>query len=124
MAYRHKKAVCSKTSKDILENIVKLREAEYGLIEAAQTVRAGNPIHQVLEGSSSSNGLHSEAEETVSSGEVDTECIQSHDHATDDFEDYRPQMEVKFDAQEPKVRFEKKGKHRNYAEFRFDYGKL
>ena len=75
MAYQHKKAVCSKTSKDILENIVKLRDAEYGLIEAARTVRTGSLIHETLEGRQSSNGLSDQAEETVSSGEEDTECI-------------------------------------------------
>jgi hypothetical protein len=124
LTYQHKRAVCSRTSRDILENILKLREAEYGLIEAAQTIKTENLTEEILEGRPTSNILPGEAGETVSSGEEDTEHIQAHDHATHDFENYKPPMELKFDAQEPKVRFEKKGKHRNYAEFRFDYGKL
>jgi hypothetical protein len=121
MAYKHKKASCSKTSKDILENIIRCKDSEYGLNEPSETIKATSLLHEIVEGKPSPNALPYQDEALVS--EEETEDVQVHDHATDDFENYKPATELKFDCQEPKVRFEKKGKHRNYAEFRFDYGK-
>lgn len=124
MAYQHKKALCSKTTKDILENILGLRDAEYGLDEASQAAKGTSLVREMAKGTIPPNALPGQEEAPASEDEDEMEHIQVHDHATEDFENYKPPTELEFEAQEPKVRFEKRGKHRNYVEFRFDYGRL
>lgn len=97
------------------------KDSEYDVTDPSETIKATSLLHEIADGRTISNALPCQDEEPVS--EEEAEHVQVDDRATDDFENYKPPTELKFDCQEPKVRFEKKGKHRNYAEFRFDYGK-
>lgn len=125
MTYQHKRTRCAKETKDLLENIAKLRKTEYDLMETTEAVKVGSPFDDVLSGESRSNVLPGQARTVLQEEghqESDEKEIQVHDHDGEEFEDYKPTIEVKLDAQQAKEIFEKKRKHRNYAEFRFDYG--
>ncbi len=125
MTYQHKRTRCAKEAKDILENIAKLRKTEYDLMETTEAVKVGSPFDDVLSGESRSNVLPGQARTVLQEEghqESDEKETQVHDHDGEEFEDYKPAIEVKLDAQQAKEIFEKKRKHRNYAEFRFDYG--
>ncbi len=125
MTYQHKRARCAKETKDILQNIVKLGKTEYDLMETTEAVKVGSPFDDVVKGGSLSNVLPGQARAVLldeDHQESDETEIQVHDHDGEEFEDYKPTIEVKLDAQQAKEIFEKKRKHRNYAEFRFDYG--
>lgn len=121
MAYQHKKVPCSRTPKDILENILGLRDSDYGLTGSSKTINASSAVREAPDAGMFSNGMQDEPEELLSTEEEQTESRQAQNHETKDLQEYRPSTEVECDAQEIKVKFEKKGKHRNYAEFRFDY---
>ncbi|RDE13227.1 MAG: hypothetical protein C4K49_08870 [Candidatus Thorarchaeota archaeon] len=125
MPYQHKKARHAKETKEILENIVKLRKTEYELMESAESVKVGSPFDDVVRNESRPNVLPGQvhkAPQDEDHRESEEKEIQVHDRGSEDFEDYKPTTEIKLDAHQAKETFEKKRKHRNYAEFRFDYG--
>lgn len=125
MTYQHKRARCAKETKDILENIIRLTKTEYDLMEKTEATKVESPFDDVVRSESRSNVLPGQARTVLREEghqEPDEKEIQVHDHDGEDFEDYKPTIEVKLDAQQAKEIFEKKRKHRNYAEFRFDYG--
>ncbi|MFW9963153.1 MAG: hypothetical protein ACFFCX_06305 [Candidatus Sifarchaeia archaeon] len=110
MTYQHKRDRCAKETKEILGNILRMKKSEYELLEASVA-------STTLKSSDKKN--HQKA--NILPG--DTDVLLSREDKMEQMENYRPNQELDFKADDIKECLEKKKKRRNYIEFRSDYDK-
>ncbi|MFX1605143.1 MAG: hypothetical protein ACFFDD_04495 [Promethearchaeota archaeon] len=108
MTYHHKRGSCAKETREILANILQMKNSEYEILEPSAT--SSKPSEQKRE--DQANDL---------SGAIDEEASEV--HARESMESYESTQEIDFEADEVKDCLEKKKKRRNYIEFRPDYEK-
>ncbi|MHA2066651.1 MAG: hypothetical protein ACXABY_19945 [Candidatus Thorarchaeota archaeon] len=118
MTYRHKKTICSKKTREILEKYTSQSDKKYASVQFASIVNVES-AEKVEEEDTP------EAENVL--GE-DVECMEDEIqlppmpvNETEGLEDYTPIEEPTFEVEDTKEEVEKKRKKRNYVEFREDY---
>ncbi len=99
-----------KETKEILDNILRMKKSEYELLETS--VSSTSSKLRDRKNSKKANVLSSEADEVLSSEE-----------ALKEMENYNPTQKLDFKVDDIKDCLEKKKKRRNYIEFRPDYEK-
>ena len=113
-----------KETKEIVENILRMKASEYDLADSSEIVTSGKTIQIIRSGNTEANILPNGTdemmercpdEETV----VDGECVK-----LEDLENYQPGQEIDIAAAELKEGIEKKKKKRNYIEFRKEYEEM
>lgn len=97
-----------KETKEILENILRMKKSEYEMPEPSATSLTSKPFDQ-----------KEPADTNVISCEAESES--SEEGAMEDMESYETSQELDFEVDEVKDCVEKKKKRRNYIEFRPDY---
>jgi hypothetical protein len=98
-----------KNTKDIIEDILRERDADYDLTDSSHTGYSPKPRDSVQ----IENGAN------VLVSDDARECAD-----LNDLENYRPCQEIDFEVTEVKEIFEKKKKKRNYIEFREEHVKV
>ncbi len=99
-----------KETKEILGNILRMTKSEYELFEHVSSSTTSKSFDKKV--SAKPNVLPREAEK-----------MPNNEKALEDMENYNPNQELHFEAEEVKECLEKKKKRRNYIEFRPDYEK-
>ncbi len=99
-----------KETKEILGNILRMKKSEYELFEPVSSSTESKSLDKKV--TAKPNVLPREAED-----------IPDTEGALEDMENYDPNQELNFEAEEVKECLEKKKKRRNYIEFRPDYEK-
>ncbi len=122
MTYKHKHEKCATETKEILENILKLRKAEYDFIEEAKSVTVGNPMEQILRDESAENVLPGASDEILSEGD-EVVVEKPVEMNFEDLENYTQAQEIESEPTKTKAILEKTKKRRNYIEFRDEYVK-
>ncbi|MFW9803799.1 MAG: hypothetical protein ACFFFC_14150 [Candidatus Thorarchaeota archaeon] len=116
MTYRHKKMICSKKTRDILEKYTR-EDSKYASVQFASAVNM-ETTEEIMEEE------RPEAENVL---DEDVDCIDEIQlppmpiNETEGLEDYTPIEEPTFEVEATKEEVEKKRKKRNYVEFREDY---
>ena len=118
MTYRHKKTICSKRTRDILERYTR-QDEKYASVQFASVVNTEATEERMEE---------EELREAENVLDEDLDCIEEIQlppmpiNETEGLEDYTPIEEPTFEVEATKEEVEKKRKKRNYVEFREDYG--
>ncbi len=99
-----------KETKEILGNILRMKKSEYELFEPVSSSTTSKSFDKKVT-----------AKPNVLPGEM--ESIPDNERSLEDMENYNPNQELNFEAEEVKECLEKKKKRRNYIEFRPDYEK-
>ena len=97
-----------KETKEILDNILRMKKSEYEMLDPSATSFTSKPFDQ-----------KEPADANVLSGEAESEL--SEEGTREDMESYETSQELDFEVDEVKDCVEKKKKRRNYIEFRSDY---
>ena len=111
-----------KDSKEIVENILRLRSSDYELADHSEIATSSKAILLKKE-------IEKEANVLLFNDEIELPCeneesrAENHD-ALENIESYQPCQELHFEVSEVKEGFEKKKKRRNYIEFRPEYSKI
>jgi len=113
-----------KETKEIVENILRIKASEYDLADSSDIVTSGKTIQIVNHRRTEVNILPSETEEMMDrcsedEAMVDGECVR-----LEDLESYQSGQEIDIEASELKEGIEKKKKKRNYIEFKKEYEQL
>ena len=118
MTYRHKKMICSKKTREILEKYTSHSDKKYASVQFDSVVNV-----EVAE-----KVMDEECPEAENVREEDTEFMDDEIqlppmpvNETEGLEDYAPIEEPTFEVEATKEEVEKKRKKRNYVEFREDY---
>lgn len=112
-----------KESKEIVENILRMKSSDYELADHSDIVTSRKSI--ILE-----KVVDREVNVLPRSTIKTEECIEEEGAEPEDciniedIETYQPFQEIDFEVSEVKDCFEKKKKRRNYIEFRPDYSKI
>ena len=115
MAYRHKREKCAKETKEILENVLLMKQTEYECIDCAKTITVTSPMGKIVDEETVTNVLPSSAEEKLNESEISSIPIPS--EGNDEFEvieDYIQTIEVDCKEVNAKEIFESARKKRNY----------
>ena len=118
MTYRHKKTICSKKTREILEKYTRLSDEKYASVQSDNVVNledAEKPLDE--ECPDAENVL----DEDVDIIDDDIQLPPMPVNETEGLEDYAPIEEPTFEVEDTKEEVEKKRKRRNYVEFREDY---
>ena len=118
MTYRHKKTICSKKTREILERYTGHSDKKYASVEfdsAVNVEAAEKPEDE--ECPEAENVLDEDAD--VMDEEIQLPPMPVNE--TEGLEDYAPMEEPTFEVEDTKEEVEKKRKKRNYVEFREDY---
>ncbi|MFX1439711.1 MAG: hypothetical protein ACFFFD_05630 [Promethearchaeota archaeon] len=116
MTYRHKKMICSKRTRDILEEYTR-QDGKYASVQFASAVNT----------EATEESMEEEVPEAENVLDEDVDCITEIQlppmpiNETEGFEDYTPIEEPTFEVEATKEEVEKKRKKRNYKESRKDY---
>jgi hypothetical protein len=127
LTYRHKKKECAKSTKDILENVIKEKDSEYEIVSSAKVIKRKKKDSKESKESEDEESDNSNSTNTLSNG--DTVNIQGKElEAVNRSNGVNYELtgsdEVDFNIDEAKKSFEKKKRLRNYLEFRADYAEL
>jgi hypothetical protein len=115
MTYRHKKTICSKKTREILEKYTR-QDQKYASVQFASVVNV----------EAAERSMEEEAEEAENVLDDDVDCVEEIQlppmpvNETEGLEDYVPIEEPTFEVEATKEEVEKKRKKRNYVEFRED----
>ncbi len=110
-----------KDTKEIVENILRMKATEYDLADSSEIVTSGKTIQIIHSGSAETNILPSDTEEMMERCSEDEAMVDGKCVSLEDLESYNPGQEIDIEAAELKEGIEKKKKKRNYIEFRKDY---
>ncbi|MHA2140422.1 MAG: hypothetical protein ACXADC_04955 [Candidatus Thorarchaeota archaeon] len=118
MTYRHKKTICSKKTREILEKYTSQGDKKYASVQFASAVNVES-VEKVEEedGPEADNVLADE----VDCMDQEIQLPPMPVNEMEGLEDYTPMEEPTFEVEETKEEMEKKRKKRNYVEFRDDY---
>ena len=97
-----------KDTREILDNILRMKKSEYEMLEPSTTSLTSKPVDQ--KEPDGANTLPGEADSML-----------SNEGPIEDMETYESTQEMDFEVDEVKDCVEKKKKRRNYIEFRSDY---
>ncbi len=117
MTYRHKKAACSKKTREILERYAGHNDKKYASVQFAGMVNLEDA--EKLEEGDKTEAENVQDEEIQIEDDIQLPPMPVNE--TEIFEDYVPIQEVSFEVEATKEEVEKKKKKRNYIEFRADY---
>ncbi len=121
MAYKHKREKCAKETKEILENVLMMKQAEYETIDCAKTVTVSSPMGRIVNEETIKNVLPSGDEEQLSESESSSIPILSKGNdEIEGIEDYIQTIEVDCKEVKAKEIFESTRKKRNYIDARDD----
>ncbi len=116
MTYRHKKTICSKKTREILERYTRTSDSKYASVQLVSVVNIETDQKDPEEDCP-------EAENVL---DEDADCIEEIQlppmpvNETEGLEEYAPMEEPTFEVEATKEEVEKKRKKRNYVEFRED----
>jgi hypothetical protein len=111
-----------KDTREIVENILHMKASEYDLSESSEIVTSGKTIQIIRQESNEPNVLPSETEEMMESCDDDSIMVDGKCVSFDDLERYDSGQEIDIEVDDLKEGIEKKkGKKRNYIEFKKDY---
>ena len=124
MTYRHKRDACMKNSKEIVENILRMKSSDYEFLDQSEIATSRKVIlfEKTIEGEA--NVLPSHSSDEMESALDEEENRQEDCVTIEDMESYQPCQEFHFEVSEVKDGIERKKKKRNYIEFRPDYSKI
>ena len=117
MTYRHKKTICAKKTREILEKYTRLSDEKYASVQFDDAVNT----------ETTEKLMDEDVEEAENVLDEDVDCIEEIQlppmpvNETEGLEDYTPIEEPTFEVEATKEEVEKKRKKRNYVEFREDY---
>lgn len=120
MTYRHKREKCAQETKEILEDVLKAKNEEYGCLDCAKTIRVGNPMEKILSEEISMNDLKSQAESIIEETQSEKADEIFAEGQVDSLEKYTPSDEMKLDNANSLEGLKKKKKG-GYVEFKKDY---
>jgi len=115
MTYRHKKTICSKRTRDILERYTR-QDRKYASVQFASLVNIEETEKNMEEEVPEAENVLSEEVDCIE--EIQLPPMPVND--TEILEDYTPIEEPTFEVEATKEEVEKKRKKRNYVEFRED----
>jgi hypothetical protein len=118
MTYRHKKTICSKKTREILEKYAGHSDEKYASVEFASAVNVESSEKPMDEESPEAENI---LDEDVDLMEDEIQLPPMPVNETEGLEDYSPIEEPTFEVEATKEEVEKKRKKRNYVEFREDY---
>jgi hypothetical protein len=119
MAYKHKREKCAKKTKEILENILLMKRAEYETIDCAKTVTVSSPMGRIVSEEAITNVLPSSDEGKLHESESSSIPILSEGNdEIEGIEDYIQTIEVDCKEIKAKEIFESARKKRNYIDVR------
>jgi hypothetical protein len=118
MTYRHKKTICSKKTREILEKYTSHSDEKYASVELASVVNKESSEKPMDEESPEAENV---LDEDVDLMEDEIQLPPMPVNETEGLEDYSPIEEPTFEVEATKEEVEKKRKKRNYVEFREDY---
>jgi hypothetical protein len=116
MTYRHKRTICSKKPRDILEKYTR-QDGRYASVQFVSVVNI----------ETTEENMEEEVPEAENVLDEDVDCMEEIQlppmpiNETEGLEDYTPIEEPTFEVEATKEEVEKKRKKRNYVEFREDY---
>ncbi len=113
-----------KDSKEIVENILRMRGSDYELPERAEVVTSRKAIILRKENEQEANVFPKADDNDFENTHVDDEVLLEGSVTIEEMESYQPAQELHFEVSEVKEKIEKKKKRRNYIEFRPDYSKI
>ncbi|MFX0056419.1 MAG: hypothetical protein ACFFAX_15720 [Promethearchaeota archaeon] len=116
MTYRHKKMICSKKTRDILEKYTR-QDGKYASVQFAGVVNMETSEESMEEEQSEAENILAEDLDCIDEIQLPPMPINE----TEGLEDYTPIEEPTFEVEATKEEVEKKRKKRNYVEFREDY---
>ena len=118
MTYKHKRGKCAKETKEILEDVLRFKEEEYGCIDCTETVKVSNPIEKIISEETpkiEAKELRSQAETAMEESE-----LQASDEPTpqiESLESYAPPKDIGLSTTpEAKTLLDKEKKKRAYME--------
>ena len=110
MAYLHKYEICAKETREILDNVLQIHDANYEFLKVSESIAFSASLEHTLKGKGQINELPKKAR--FASTEIKG------------LENYTPTHELLHGTDDPKESYEKKRGKRNYLEFRFDYNEF
>jgi len=110
-----------KETKEIVENILRMKASEYDLADSSEIVTSGKTIQIIRRDNTEVNILPSETKEMMEDCSEDQAMVDGKCVNLDDLGSYESGQEIGIEAAELKEGIEKKKKKRNYIEFRKDY---
>lgn len=120
MTYIHKREKCAQETKDILEDVLKVKDEEYGCLDCADTIQVGNPMKKILSEESPKKEMKSQAEAIIEETHEEATPSTSEDVRAESLETYTATDEVRMDEKESSNNLQKKKKGA-YVEFKKDY---
>ena len=121
VTYRHKKDPCMKETKEIVENILRMKASDYDLTDPSEIVTSGKTIQINRREEHEANVLPDDTEEVMGECSEDEVIVDGDCVSLEDMESYESGQEIDIEVTELKEGIEKKKKKRNYLEFRKDY---
>ena len=128
MTYRHKKKECAKSTKDILDNVIKEQDSEYEIVSSAKVIKRKKKDSDETKDSEDEESDNSNNTNTLSNGnglnpfDKDIEEVNLSNGTNYELAGGE---DIDFNIDDAKKSFEKKKKRlRNYLEFRSDYAQL
>ncbi|MFW9968057.1 MAG: hypothetical protein ACFFEA_12960 [Candidatus Thorarchaeota archaeon] len=118
MTYRHKKTICSKRTREILERYASISDQKYASAQHASAINLEDSEKPIDENCPDAENVRNEDTDLIDN-EIQLPPIPVNE--TEGLEDYTPIEEPTFEVEATKEEMEKKRKKRNYVEFRDDY---
>lgn len=120
MTYRHKREKYAQETKEILDDVLKAKDEEYGCLDCADTVRVGNPIEKIIAEESPKNEIKSPAESILEEAEDNSVSLDAKEIQPEDLETYRQSDALEIAEDDPLKKLQKKKKGA-YVESKKDY---
>ncbi len=113
-----------KDSKEIVENILRMRDSDYELSDRSEILTSRKAILFQKRPEQEANVLPHSTEADTESTHGEEEVVREDCITIENIESYQPAQELHFEVSDVKDGFEKKKKRRNYIEFKPDYAKI
>ncbi|MDF1539757.1 MAG: hypothetical protein P1Q69_12725 [Candidatus Thorarchaeota archaeon] len=120
MTYRHKREKYAQETKEILDDVLKVKNEEYGCLDCADTVRVGNPIEKMIAEETPKNELKSPEEVIREEAQEGSATLDIKEIQPEDLETYKQSDALKIAEDNPLKKLQKKKKGA-YVEFKKDY---
>ncbi len=120
MTYRHKREKCAQETKEILDDVLKTKEEEYGCLDCAETVRVGNPMERILTEEIPRDELKSPTESIMEETQEGPTTPDTKEIHSEHLETYTQSDELR-NAESNSLKKPHKVKKGTYVEFKKDY---
>ena len=119
MAYKHKREKCAKETKEILENVLSMKQSQYEFIDGAKTITVASPMSRIISEEAITNVLPVSSEEKLSDAEGSSIPIPSERlDELEGIENYSQTIEISCSEVKAKEILEITRKKRNYIDER------